>query len=887
MLVLDSNETYNYTELTNSYMRVFFSPILDRILTTNQTGYAHSVSGIDLNLFFKNLFTSLCLCTIQLTFFCVFRSKFKHLYQPRCCCVPVDERMDLLPEGYLSWILPTLKRSNNYYISTGLDAYFFVRFISIYLLFFIIVGGINILVLVPINWTSNNANYSAVGLDKLSLSNIANANVLRLNAHFIMGLITVGFFHWLVIYEFNSFIKIRRSYLLAPRNKYSIPQRTVLFSNVPSHLLDIDVITKLFDIIPGGIKTIWFLYDFKKIEIDVQQAQEALNILEKSHLLYLDNYLKTNIPSNLFYWLKGRTNDKLDAYIDQMNDPLEHDVSLESKFYPPIYFAPIKIPLIERFLTLRIPGRYRMLCFQKKVSMIDWALSTLEDKHRAIDTEKKSLYEGNTKKLDKIFIEFKSQVGASIVNQCLLSQNQGHLDSTVFEVHQEDVLWDNAARRNSNFALFERYLVSLIFICIIVLYVIPVSFIGLFSQIPMLTQLVPFLRWVYKIPPEARDMVSIFIPSILLAILTESVMISFRFLTYFKGFLSGCEMQLDLQKWYFAFLFVQQFLVVTILSSITVVFRQLIDQPTSIPILLATNLPKAATFFFQYITLKAFAFCGNNFLRIDQLILHLTLYRMKDRTPRDKFTRYTNLLKIKWGTVFPVYSVYVCIGIVYTIISPLISIFVVFILTLVLLYFKYALRYIYSHVNVSESYGKFYPVALFQTYAGIYCLECCLIGIFFLLKNEHGHSPLKIQGWIMIIVLLATIFVNITLYNRYIKHFTFFPILSDKALSDPEAVQILKDVVKRKVPKLDIEEEIDSAFYLDISLLYLHPKFKYEYPKIWLPADPMGLGDFHVDYFQARLPELVGGSTKGASVRFNKSYRSVTLSISEAPPDYK
>ena len=39
-------------------------------------------------------------------------------------------------------------------------------------------------ILIPINYTGSSTEYTAFGLDKLSLSNIATTNVSRLNAHF-------------------------------------------------------------------------------------------------------------------------------------------------------------------------------------------------------------------------------------------------------------------------------------------------------------------------------------------------------------------------------------------------------------------------------------------------------------------------------------------------------------------------------------------------------------------------------------------------------------------------------------------------------------------------------------------------------------------------------
>ncbi|EMG48427.1 hypothetical protein G210_0998 [Candida maltosa Xu316] len=504
-------------------------------------------------------------------------------------------------------------------------------------------------ILIPINFTGSDADYSAFGLDKLSLSNIATTNVQRLNAHFIMGLITIGFFHWLIVYEFQSYVTIRQSYLLSDSHKESIMAKTLLISNIPPYLQDHDVLKKIFMVVPGGIKNIWDISDFEKIDHEVKKAQTALYYLEESQIIGLKNFYNRKNT-----WCRPSIGD---SYEEARDFLLSNDVY----FYPPIYIGPWKIPQLERILRIQLPGWLRIFGFQKRVPMVNWSLQSLYECQRDIDNEKLKLASGNLTKHNKIFIEFATLEGAYIAHQCLLSQSQGHLDKTLIEVNPKDIIWRNVARNDGIICKFEKYLVTIIFVIIIILYVIPVSLIGLVSQIPLLTQLMPSLKWVYQFPEEARETISGFLPSILLSILTEIVMIIFRFLTYFKGRTTGYEVEMDLQKWYFAFLFVQQFLVVTISSSVTVILKQIIDQPTSIPVLLATNLPKSATFFFQYISLRAFAFCGNNFLRISPLIMNNTVYKYWDTTPRQKFDRITSLPKIKWGTTFAVYSIYACI----------------------------------------------------------------------------------------------------------------------------------------------------------------------------------------------------------------------------------
>ncbi|CAH2353897.1 sporulation-specific protein 75 [[Candida] railenensis] len=859
--VFPVRDVYNYTELTRSYMGIFYSDRFAKFLNTTQTGHAHSSSGMQFSILVKSIFTSLCLCSLQLTLFCFFRPIFKSLYQPRCYCVPNDERMDLLPSGFLSWVIPTMKHNINYYLSLGLDAYFLVRFIHILLLYFICVGSMNILILIPLNWSgSSSKNPSQTGLDKLSLSNISPSKIERLNIHFLMSIFTIGLFHWLIVYELQSFVKIRHSRLLSDFHKSKISTNTILIKNVPEHLRNYEALRDLFQLaLPGCIRNIWFLYEFSHINDEVQDLADTLQILELEEILQLSKMLQN----------KDGSYQKQTQKVNEI------------MFHPPIQLNPFVIPVIDRRVRIKLPGWFRYLCLSPKVSQRQWCIDSFGMKLQAIDMWKQALVDDKIKKHNRVFIQFNSQREACIAHQCLLSQYQGNFDKSIMETNPKDVIWSNVVRENSIGCLIERYFVTILLICLIILYVIPVSFIGLFSHLPWLIQILPFLKWMYALPENIRETILSLLPSILLSLLTELVLGVFKFLIYFKGKPTQSELELDLQIWYFAFLFVQQFLVVTISTSVTVVFKQLIDQPTSIPVLLATNLPKAATFFFSYISVKALTFCGNSFLRIDQLILRYTKHKLQDKTPRQIFTRLTSLLKVRWGSVYPVYSVYGSIGLAYCIISPLISVFIVFFLSLSLLYYKYALRYIYSHVNNSETNGRLYPIALLHLFSGVYCLECCMIGTLFLSRNDNGRCPLKLQGWIMSLILLTTICFHITLYGRYYYYFSNLPILEDKSTSQESQIH-------RRHARVD---ECDSTsvdeYYSNLKLLMLHPSYSYEPPRIWLPDDGQGLSSAQINQLENEAVGLSGGTNKGAKIKLVGRGWSTKISISEAPPDFK
>lgn len=861
MLGILSGEVYDYSELTDSYMDFFNTQGFYQFLNTTQTGSAHTSSGTELSLLLQTVFTSLSLCLIQLTMFCFFRNIFKSIYQPRCYCVPTNERVEPLPKGLLGWIKPTVSYGIHYYLALGLDAYFFIRFVSMLLLFFIIIGGLNMIILIPINLAGSDTEFTAMGLDRLSVTNVSPSKVQYLNSHFFMAIITISVFHWLIIYELESFIKIRLAFLSSSRHLASPLYKTLLINNVTRTQLDRETMINLFSVFPGGVRHVWFLSDYRKIGRAIAKIKDAVQYLEAGELIYLKRYHR-------------KYGDTLSNQVTISEYVPDHQ--LRPFFYPPMY-RHWTIPIVNTVVYFKTPGWWRWFFFEKRVDQIDWAATTIKDCKKLIQDEKVLLARNKLKKFKTVFIQFNTQEGANIAHQCLLSQKLGNMDQTLINIHPRDIYWNSLTKSNPYHSLLENYSVSIILIMLLVLYVIPVSFIGLISQVPLITQLMPFMRWVYRLPEEARNSISSLLPSILLSVLTELTVVIFRFLIVFRTKLTGAEIELDLQTWYFAFLFIQQFLVVTILSSITVIFKQVVDQPTSIPVMLATNLPKAAIFFFQFIAVKALSFCGNNFLRINQLISNYFYHKFFDKTPRRKFATITNLSRVKWGTVYPVFSVYASIGLTYSIISPLISIFVIFILVLVLLYYKYSLRYIYSHINESETYGRLYPTALLYLYSGIYCLECCLIGIFFLLQNSSGNNSLKIQGWIMTGILLMTIFGNITIYERYSKYSSCFPVLRDNDTGNNDTGNNDND---------NNDNDDSQANMLNLDMLYLHPYFKYEVPKVWLPKDVLGIAETELLEIKQKY-DVEGLVTDGAIINFSPSNKFLSINITGAPPDYK
>ncbi len=95
------------------------------------------------------------------------------------------------------------------------------------------------------------------------------------------------------------------------------------------------------------------------------------------------------------------------------------------------------------------------------------------------------------------------------------------------------------------------------------------------------------------------------------------------------------------------------FLVVTLSSGIIAALPGLVNNPASIPTLLAQNLPKASTFFLTYIVLQGLTGTASGFLQVVPLVLYYVKLFLLGSTPRSIYGIKYTMRSVSWGTLFP------------------------------------------------------------------------------------------------------------------------------------------------------------------------------------------------------------------------------------------
>ncbi|CUS22222.1 LAQU0S05e00452g1_1 [Lachancea quebecensis] len=406
----------------------------------------------------------------------------------------------------------------------------------------------------------------------------------------------------------------------------------------------------------------------------------------------------------------------------------------------------------------------------------------------------------------KLFITFKNSRIAHLFAQILISGNFKELNDVIIGPNPIDIIWNNIVQSSRWLKVIRVIFADLIAILVILGWVLPVAFVGLISQIPNMKILVPFFTWLDSENAFFSRVLSSLVPILFLIFLIDIVPFIFRWLSILKVKRTGAEIELDVQRWLFVFFFVHIFLVVTVSSGVSVIFEKLINNPTSLPDLLAANLPKSSNFFYSFILVRGLAYFGGNLLQVKELLLEIVYYRLCTRTPRKMRQRMEVVSENMWGSVYPLFSTIASICIVYSVIAPLVLIFSTITFMIVQFSFKCRLNYQQNSQGKSETFGRLYPQALMQSYAGIYCLEICMIGLF-ALSNRYGLIIC------MALVFVFTILAHFRISKLYGKLIKFLPLKEDE------------ESIPTEQPKKDL-----FPFFVKETCL-------------WVPQNPFGIPD--------------------------------------------
>lgn len=435
----------------------------------------------------------------------------------------------------------------------------------------------------------------------------------------------------------------------------------------------------------------------------------------------------------------------------------------------------------------------------KKVDTIYWCRKELARLNLEIEMDQKQPEKFPL--MNSAFIQFNHQVAAHMASQSVSYHLPKQMTPRTVEVSPRDVLWENMSVKWWEAWLRTSVIAGLV-VAMVILWAFPVAWTASLSQLSNLASKYVFLHWLKSIPNNLLQAVTGVLPAVVLGILLMLVPMILKYLAFLQGAQTGTEQQGSIQIYYFTFLFVQVFLVVSI-SGGTFAALGSATNITTIPDTLANQLPKAANYFFSYMILQALSTSSGGLLQIATLLQWYIWPKIADSTARDKWTRNTTLPSITWGSFFPVYTNFACIALIYSIVAPMIIIFAIITFSLLWIAQRYNMLYV-SRFQLDTG-GLLYPRAINQTFTGLYVMELCLIGLFFLVYDDEGKQACVPQAIIMII------FIFLTALYQYLLNKSFGPLLHHLPITfEHEAVLRDRAFEKAQAQRLGLNYDLES-----------------------------------------------------------------------------
>ncbi|KAF2805149.1 DUF221-domain-containing protein [Mytilinidion resinicola] len=839
-------------------------------------GSAQGKVGTTIQTFLISLSAGFVLFGVQFGAFLIFRNYLwsKRIYQPRSFLIPLKDRVKPPPNNPLKWLVTVFKIEEDPEVlrKAGMDAYFFLRYLSMCLKIFFPMALVIIPILIPLNYVSGkgtridgNNHFNVTGLDTLAWSNVSPEHTSRYWAHLVLAVIVVVWVGYIFYKELYHYIRKRQEFLGSPSHRLKASSTTVLITDIPEDLCSPEALTELYDDFPGGIRRIWINRDFSALvsKDEVRKSFESrlenaeTNLLRKVVKSYrkqqkrkargaLNDSAPTpteplemdvqsiRSPSDSGRVESAQSQRALQENIDSATTPvacqtdLEYDMETKAawtQYLGPKQRESMRIPKGNHTAAFKIPliGRF----FSTKVDTIYYCRRELARLNKEIENEVDlpESYSHN----QSAFIQFNNQKAAHLACQAVADIRPRQMTNRTVEISPADINW--AAL---NLSWRGRYLRLAAFILIFALLILVFGIIsfatGILSKASTLSNSYHWLRWIGDLPPWLLSFIQGTLPPVIQVILLSGPLpIILRALTNStRGATTGSQGERSLQLWYFIFLVIEIFLIPTISAGLTSIVNTIISNTMSVPEILAQDLPTASNYFFSFLILQALSISASSILQTIRLFNFYVIGGVN--TPDSVFEKLSWTNRTRIGSNIPWYTTFAVIGLVYSVIAPLMLIFMIITFSLFWFVIKNNILYVIRTGNVDGG-GLFFPSAINQLFTGLYFMEICLIGLFFLVRNRKGNLACEAQGIIMAVVLVFTIFYQIWLTTNFNGLFKFAPVrqLSEAAKRDEDIEMERLTTAPEAIdqPALSSDKELGSSEKIPIdspsSKTELHP----------------------------------------------------------------
>lgn len=764
------------------------------------------------------------------TAFLLLRKPYRNIYMPRTYfkTIPEHDRTPSSSHSSVPWYHDFRMLRDSFLLRhSSIDAYLFIRFLRVIMIICVLGCCLTWPILFSVNATGGG---NASQLDKIAFGNVDDNK--RLYAHAVVAWVYFGLVILIITRERLFAVSLRQAHATLKQNAHRLSSRVVLFLAVPAEALNEERLQQFFG--ASAVKS-WKVPKLADLENLVSDRSSKIERLEEAEL-----QLERNIA-------KARR----DGMVNESNT----DQSTPNK--------------------RSRPAKKSYVLFGQDIDSLDSLRQQISDLESKIKTLREQHSQNVAAESNTIFVEYKDQTSAQEAMQSVQHSKLLALQPRFAGVQPKEVLWSNL-NMDPSLRLSYSYMAVALVTAIIILWSIPVGIIGTISNISYLTDRIRWLRFIDRLPDPILGFLTGFIPPYVLSELVSYVPNLFRHIAKYSGQPTTVEAEKRTQNWYFAFQVIQVFLVTTFSSGAATVATKIANEPTSVPVLLAKNLPKAANFYLSYFIIQGLGSATKTVINYSDLFSYIFYDRFFDRTPRQKYVRRTQMKGIGWGKAYPKFTNFAVIALAYSCIAPLVLGFAA--VGLWMFYIAYRYQFLYVIQVKLEPRGACYSQAMQHLMTGIYLAEICLLGLFSIKK---APGPSALLGILLIVTAVYHVVAN--RYLSPLEKALPLDIMGSDSESEPllaseedeqaqgRSMERIRRIGRAAIDKLpsslldpfktfleprllpsveDLRQwlvdpasgdEAPSYSEDEIRNAYLSPALTSNPPKVWIPKDPYGV----------------------------------------------
>lgn len=165
--------------------------------------------------------------------------------------------------------------------------------------------------------------------------------------------------------------------------------------------------------------------------------------------------------------------------------------------------------------------------FGRRVDTIRWTRNRLKELNLLIFKTRRQVRRGDSEALPAAFIEFDTQEAAQAAQQVVTHHLPLQMAPRLLGIRTDEVIWDSL-RMSWWERIVRRVLILTLITAAVIFWSIPSAFIGLVSNIDFLSEKIPFLYWIPKLPNFIKGIIGGFVPPMVLSLLMALVPVLLR-----------------------------------------------------------------------------------------------------------------------------------------------------------------------------------------------------------------------------------------------------------------------------------------------------------------------------------------------------------------------